>query len=188
MLGAELDGVELLGTPSEGPLDSLSEASPTAPNSGSAGHARHDGELASLLRAGGRVTTADLRDPPQSWKPETAPRGSSTRLRPCHTNGMLLYRRTPGVSPEGGGRAAPGWVCYMGTLWAAGNKARGADWGRRAFSWFRHQRSGAPVLRGREGIGRAPKKAAFCPLCLSTAGHTVGVPHVAMTHIWWLTR
>lgn len=64
MLDAELDGVELLGTPSEGPLDTLSEASPTAPNSGSAGHAGHDGELASLLRAGGQVTTADLRDPP----------------------------------------------------------------------------------------------------------------------------
>lgn len=44
------------------------------------------------------------------------------------------------------------------------------------------------VLRGREGMGRAPEKAAFCPLCLSTAGHTVGVPHVAMTHVWWLTR
>lgn len=52
--GAELDGVELPGTPSE--------ATPIAPNSSSAGH---DGELAPLLRAGGQVTAADLRDPPQ---------------------------------------------------------------------------------------------------------------------------
>lgn len=61
-LGSELDRVELPGPPSKGFLDSPSEVLPTAPNSNSAGD---DWELASILRAGGQVTSADLGDPPQ---------------------------------------------------------------------------------------------------------------------------
>lgn len=94
-LGSELDRVELPGPPSKGSLDSPSKVLPTAPNSNSAGD---DWELASILRAGGQVTSADLGTLHKSFKPEIAPCGSSVRLRPT-----FVYKENTGVCPVGGG-------------------------------------------------------------------------------------
>lgn len=61
-----------------------------------------------------------------------------------------------------------------GSLWAAGNKAIGAAWDRRVLSRFRPWHSGAPVLRGREGVDGVRGKAAFrLPVgCWPHGGHS----------------
>lgn len=156
-LGSELDRVELPGPPSKGSLDSPSKVLPTAPNSNSAGD---DWELASILRAGGQVTSADLGTLHKSFKLEIAPCGSFVRLRPT-----FVYKEKHWCVSSGR------WVHYTGALWAAGNKANVTDGAGVIFL------VPVPVLWGP------------CAERLGGSGQSTWKScQLAVTHIWWLTQ